>query len=200
VWLGEARIAARTVIWSAGVRASSLGASLGAPLDRAGRVKVTPALTLPGHDDVFVVGDLAAVESDGRPVPGLAGAAIQEGRHAARNVLRQLRGAPPVPFHYRDRGAFAVIGRGSAVGVAFRRLPLAGVAAWLVWLGVHLAFLVGFRNRIAVLLGWAYTFFTRRRPMRLITGVRIDEEDRAAAPPAHPSPPPAARPEPHTVH
>jgi NADH dehydrogenase len=186
ITIGEARIPARTVLWGAGVRASSLGASLGQPRDRAGRVPVTPELTLPGRDDVYVVGDLAAATSEGRPVPGLAAAAIQEGRHAAHNVLRQVAGQAPLPFRYRDRGAFAVIGRGSAVGVAFKHLRLGGRLARLAWLGIHVAFLMGFRNRAAVLLGWAYSFFTRRRPMRLITGVSIDETDRAEALGPHP--------------
>jgi NADH dehydrogenase len=168
--VGNLHIAARTVLWGAGVKASPLGAEAGAPVDKSGRVKVTPALSIPGHDEVFVIGDLAAVESEGRPVPGLAGAAMQQGRHAARNVLRRIRGQRMRPFHYRDRGSFAVVGRGTAVGVLGRRVRVNGVLAWLAWLGIHIVFLMGFRNRVAVLLGWAYTFFTRRRPMWLITG------------------------------
>lgn len=195
--IGDERIATRTVLWGAGVRTSGLTASLGAPLDRAGRVRVEATLALPGHDDVYVVGDAAAAESDGRPVPGLAAAAIQGGRHAARNILRSLAGRPITAFHYRDRGSFAVIGRGAAVGVAFRRFPMNGVIAWLAWLGIHIAFLVGFRNRVAVLLGWAYTFFTRRRPMRLITSVRgldTGEAVDAAQPPRDRSARPAGAP------
>jgi NADH dehydrogenase len=177
VWAGDQHIATRTVLWGAGVRASSLAATLGVPLDRAGRVEVGPTLALPERDDIYVVGDVAAAKSEGRPVPGLAAAAIQEGRHAARNILRGLRGQASLPFRYRDRGAFAVVGRGAAVGVAFRRFHINGVVGWLAWLAIHIAF----RNRAAVLLGWAYTFFTRRRPLRLITDVPIDDEDRAAA-------------------
>jgi NADH dehydrogenase len=158
------------VLWGAGVKASTLGASLGALVDKAGRVKVTPALSIPDHDEVFVIGDMAAVESEGRPVPGLAGAAIQQGKHAARNVLRRMRDEPAVPFRYRDRGAFAVIGRGSAVGVIGRRLRLNGFLAWLAWIGIHIVLLMGVRNRLSVLLGWSYAFFTRWRPMWLITG------------------------------
>jgi NADH dehydrogenase len=165
--VGE-RIAARTVLWGAGVRASPLARTLGVPLDRAGRVQVTPFLTIPGRDDVFVAGDVAALAIDGVPVPGLAPAALQEGEHTARNILRKQRGQPMRPFRYNDRGQFAVVGRGAAVGVAFRRVRMKGVLAWLVWLGVHVLYLAGFRNRIAVLLGWGYAFFTRRRPMRLI--------------------------------
>jgi NADH dehydrogenase len=168
VEVGGERIVARTVLWGAGVRASPLARTLGVPLDRAGRVQVTPFLTIPGRDDVFVAGDVAALAIDGVPVPGLAPAALQEGEHTARNILRKQRGQPMRPFRYNDRGQFAVVGRGAAVGVAFRRVRMKGVLAWLVWLGVHVLYLAGFRNRIAVLLGWGYAFFTRRRPMRLI--------------------------------
>jgi NADH dehydrogenase len=167
---GSEWIACRTVLWGAGVAASPLARSLGAPLDRVGRVLVTPALTVPGHDEVFVVGDLAALESDGRPVPGVAPAAMQEGTHAAKNILRAIRGEPLVPFRYWDRGLFSVIGRGSAVGIAFEKLKLWGFIAWVAWLTIHIFFLVGFRNRIAVLFNWAYSFFTLRRNAQLITG------------------------------
>jgi NADH dehydrogenase len=168
VTAGGRRIAARTVLWSAGVQASPLARALGAPLDRAGRVKVTPALTLPGRDDVYVIGDLACV-ADGA-VPGVAPAAIQQGRHAASNIRRRLAGLPPGPFHYRDRGTLAVIGRGAAVGMLFGRVPVRGPLAWLAWLVIHIAFLVGFRNRLWVLLGWAYSFWSFKRQARLITG------------------------------
>ncbi|MBI3184188.1 MAG: NAD(P)/FAD-dependent oxidoreductase [Myxococcales bacterium] len=178
VGIGEERISARTVLWAAGVEASPLAKSLGAPLDRAGRVKVTPELTVPGREDVFVVGDLASLEIEGHPVPGLAGAAIQEGRHAARNVLRSARGQPLLPFRYRDRGAFAVIGRGAAVGVAFRRFRIHGFLAWVAWLLIHLLFLIGFRNRLSVLINWAYSFLTLRRHARLITGLPFGGEPR----------------------
>jgi NADH dehydrogenase len=181
--IGDERIGARTVLWAAGVQASPLGRALGAPLDRAGRVRVTPQLTLPGRDDVFVVGDLASVEVDGRPVPGLAPAAIQQGRAAAENILRKLRGAPLAPFEYRDRGSFAVVGRSAAVGVAFKKKHMTGVVAWLVWLGVHIAYLVGFRNRVSVLLRWAYVYFTQRRPTRLITGGKAPPREGAPARP-----------------
>jgi NADH dehydrogenase len=166
VTAGGRRIAARTVLWSAGVAASPLGRRLGVPCDRAGRVRVGPALTVPGHDEVFVLGDLASVDG----VPGVAPAAIQEGRHTASNIRRALCGEPLAPFRYRDRGTMAVIGRGAAVGMLFGRVPVRGPLAWLTWLLVHIAFLVGFRNRLWVLLGWAYSFFTFRRQARLITG------------------------------
>jgi NADH dehydrogenase len=169
VQMGEERIPARTVLWGAGVTASPLGARLTAERDRTGRVRVAPTLALPGDERVFVVGDLALVETGGRAVPGVAPAAQQMGTHAARNVLRSMRGQPLLPFHYRDRGTFAVIGRGAAVGVLGRRLGMSGFPAWLAWLGIHLLFLVGFRNRIAVLFSWAYSYLTYRRVARLIT-------------------------------
>ncbi len=163
------RIRARTVLWCAGVAASPVGRLLGAPLDRAGRVRVAPGLSLPGHPEVFVVGDLAAVEQpDGSPVPGLAPAAIQEGRHAARNLLRATRGLPPLPFRYRDKGMLATIGRAAAVA-RLGRLRFTGPVAWLLWLFVHILFLVGFRNRVAVLWQWAWSYLTFDRGARLIT-------------------------------
>jgi NADH dehydrogenase len=163
-------IQARTVLWGAGVAASPLARSLSAPLDKVGRVRVTPALTVPGHDEISVIGDLAALSLEGKDLPGLAPVAIAEGKHAARNVLRAVRGEPLLPFHYFDRGSFAVIGRGAAVGVAFKRFKLDGVIAWLAWLLIHITFLVGFRNRIAVLFNWAYVYLARRRHAQLIVG------------------------------
>lgn len=164
-------VRSRTVLWAAGVAASPVARSLGVPLDKAGRVHVTPALTVPGHDEIFVIGDLAAIESDGKPVPGLAPAAIAEGKHTARNVLRSLRGEPLAPFRYVDKGSFAVIGRGAAVGVVGAdKLRLAGRLAWLAWLVIHITFLIGFRNRVAVLFNWAYVYITRRRHAQLIVG------------------------------
>jgi NADH dehydrogenase len=170
------RVSTRTVLWAAGVAASPLRHSLvsgrdpTAMLDRAGRVRVTRLLTLPGRANVFVVGDLAVLEQDGKPLPGLAPVAIAEGKHAAENLLRTVRGESPVPFHYKDRGSFAVIGRGAAVGVAFQRLRLSGTLAWLAWVLIHITFLVGFRNRVAVLFNWAYLYITRRRHAQLIVG------------------------------
>jgi NADH dehydrogenase len=169
VWVGDERIPARTVLWAAGVAASPLGRSLGVPLDRAGRVLVEPDLTVPGHPDIYVIGDLAWFVSDGKPVPGVAAAAIQEGRHTAANIERTLRGQPREPFHYRDRGTLATIGRAAAVA-DLGRVKLSGLVAWLVWLFVHIVFLVGFRNRFSVLLEWAWSYLTSERGARLITG------------------------------
>jgi NADH dehydrogenase len=166
----DERIPARTVVWAAGVQASPLARSLGVPLDRAGRVVIRPDLTIPGHDDVFVIGDLAALEQDGQLVPGVSPAAIQEGRHAAANVVRRLRGEPLQPFRYRDKGSFATIGRGAAVGELPSGLKLSGFVAWIAWLVIHIFFLIGFRNRLLVLFQWAYSYLTFRRGARLITG------------------------------
>jgi NADH dehydrogenase len=164
-WIG-----ARTVLWGAGVAASPLARTLGVPLDRAGRVPVTPQLTVPGHDDVFIVGDLAALQQDGKLIPGVAPAAMQEGKHAAKNILRSLKGQPLLPFRYWDRGIFSVVGRGSAVGIAFEKIKLSGFVAWIAWLVIHIFFLIGFRNRLSVLFNWAWSFFTLRRNAQLITG------------------------------
>jgi NADH dehydrogenase len=172
--VGRDRVAARTVVWGAGVKASPLGASLGAPVDRAGRVLVEPDLTVPGHPEAFVVGDLASLQQDGRPVPGVAPAAIQMGRHAAANVARALRGLPLVPFRYRDKGSLATIGRSRAVGI-IGRLRLSGFVAWAAWLFIHIFFLIGFRNRFVVLFTWTWAYVTWQRSARLIVGV-----DRAA--------------------
>ncbi len=169
VWLGEERIPARTAIWAAGVAASPLGRSLGAPLDRAGRVEVAPDLSAPGHPNVFVVGDLASVRQDGRPVPGVAPAANQMGAHAARNIVRTIRGLRREPFRYRDKGSLATIGRKRAVA-DFGRVKLWGWPAWMAWLLVHIFFLIGFRNRIVVMLDWAFSYLTYQRNARLLMG------------------------------
>ncbi|HEX8823320.1 MAG TPA: NAD(P)/FAD-dependent oxidoreductase [Archangium sp.] len=170
VFIGEEHIPARTIIWAAGVAASPVARSLGTELDRAGRVKVTPELTLPGRQDVFVIGDLAHFVQDGNPIPGVAPAAIQQGKQVGHNIHRHLEGQPMKPFRYWDRGTYAVIGRGKAVGVAFQRFESSGFSAWLAWLGVHLLFLIGFRSKLAVLLDWAYSFLAFKRSARLITG------------------------------
>jgi NADH dehydrogenase len=169
VSLGAERLDARTVLWAAGVAASPLARSLGVPLDRAGRVKVEPDLTIPGHPEVFVIGDLAILEQDGKPVTGLAAVAVQEGPHAARNVGRAVRGLPLEPFRYTDKGILATIGRAAAVA-SFGRVRLSGLVAWLVWLFVHVFLLIGFRNRFLVMFSWAWTYFTYERGARLITG------------------------------
>jgi len=170
VCIGDTTIPARTILWAAGVQASPLARTLGVPLDRAGRVPVEPDLSIPGHRDVFVIGDLAAVQNDdGSLVPGVAPAAIQEGIHTAKNIARMLKGQPTLPFRYRDKGSLATIGR--AAGVAdFGRLKLSGFIAWFAWLAVHIFFLIGFRNRVLVILQWAWAYITYQRGARLITG------------------------------
>jgi NADH:ubiquinone reductase (H+-translocating) len=170
VSVGEERIRARTVLWGAGVAASPLARAVGVPLDNAGRVKVNPDLTIPGHDEVFVAGDLAAaVNDDGSPVPGVAPAAIQEGKHVAKAIEASLRGEPREPFRYFDKGTLSTIGRARAVGVVGRKLHLTGLVAWLAWLFVHILFLIGFRNRFLVILSWAWQYATYGRGARLIT-------------------------------
>lgn len=172
VMLGDAPYAARTVLWAAGVAASPLGRRLSAPVDRAGRVLVAPDLSLPGHPDVFVIGDLAAVtQADGKPVPGVAPAAKQMGRYVARVLKARWSGeAAPGPFRYRDDGALATIGRMAAVA-QFGRLKLSGILAWWVWLIAHIAFLIGFRNRLVVMLDWAWAYWTYQRHARIVTGI-----------------------------
>jgi NADH dehydrogenase len=168
--LGDAFVRARTVVWAAGVAASPLGQLLGVPLDRAGRVLLEPDLSVPGHPDIFVAGDLASVQQDGKPVPGIAPAAKQMGRYIA-GVLRSRRDntAQPKPFRYRDYGNWATIGRKAAV-VHVGRLKLSGLLAWWGWLGAHVFFLIGFRNRLVVLTNWAMAYWTYRRAARVITG------------------------------
>ena len=169
ITIGDEHLQAKTVLWGAGVAASPLGRSLGVPTDKTGRVLVQPDLTIPGHPEVHVVGDLAMLRQvDGKQVPGLAPAAIQEGRWAAENVLRALEGKSQQPFRYRDKGSLATIGRAAAVA-DIRGLRLTGLAAWLTWLVVHIFFLVGFRNRVLVLLQWAWSYLTFDRGARLIT-------------------------------
>jgi NADH dehydrogenase len=186
------RIAARTVLWSAGVAASPLARGLGVPLDRSGRVEVLPDLSIPGRPEIFVAGDLARAVQDGAPVPGIAPAAIQAGRRAARNALRRLRGLPTRPFRYRDRGSLATIGRAAAVGTIFGA-ELSGLPAWLAWLGIHITYLIGFRNRVAVLLDWAWSYATFRRGARLITETaeqqRLEHALRQPLPPELPARP-----------
>jgi NADH:quinone reductase (non-electrogenic) len=175
VQMGADRLAARTVVWAAGVEASPLARSLGVQLDRAGRVRVERDLSVPGRPDIFVIGDLAAIESDGRAVPGVAPAAIQMGRHAAANVLRRLRGEPTAAFHYRDKGSLATVGRSRGVAV-IGRLKLSGFLAWATWLFVHIVFLIGFRNRFVVLFTWMWAYLTYERSARLIVGHRGSRE------------------------
>jgi len=165
-------LSAQTVLWAAGVAASPLAKSLGAPLDRAGRLSPEPTLALPGHPEIFVVGDLSSLQQDGKPLPGVAQVAMQGGAHAASNVLRAIRGEPLLPFRYRNLGNAATVGRGSAV-FDFGWLQLSGLPAWLFWLGLHLFFLIGFRNRLVVIGEWAWSYVTFQRRVRLITGERL---------------------------
>jgi NADH dehydrogenase len=171
VTLGAERIEARTVLWAAGVAASPLSRTLSVELDRAGRVRVDPDLSIPGHPEAFVIGDLASLRDDktGKAVPGVAPAAMQEGRHAADMVLRRIAGKPTLPFHYVDKGNLATIGKAAAVA-DFGFIRLSGFIAWLLWIVVHIAFLIGFRNRAIVLFEWAWAYFTSQRGARLITG------------------------------
>jgi NADH dehydrogenase len=169
VSLGNDRLEAKTVIWAAGVASSPLGRALGAPLDRAGRVLVEPDLSVPGHPEIFVAGDLAAVANGGKPVPGIAPAAKQMGHHVARNVMLSLQNQKTRAFRYRDYGQLATIGRAAAV-VDMGRFKLSGFPAWIVWLVAHIYFLINFRNRIVVMIDWASSYWTYDRYARIFTG------------------------------
>lgn len=175
--LGKQFVPARTVVWAAGVAASPLARTLEVPLDRAGRVPVQPDLTIDGHPEIFVAGDLAALsQADGRPVPGVAPAAKQMGRHVAAVIGARLENKPaPGPFKYQDFGNLATIGRMAAI-VHLGRLQLSGVLAWWFWLAAHVFFLIGFRNRLVVLLNWAVAYWSYQRSARIIFG--DDREDR----------------------
>ena len=169
VWLSSERLDAGTVLWAAGVAASPLVRTLGAPLDRAGRVLVQPDLSIPGHPEVYVVGDAAAfVQQGGQLLPGVAQVAMQQAVHAARAILRSQRGEQSVPFVYRDLGSLAIVGRGSAIA-DLGRLRFSGPLAWLFWLFLHIFMLIGFRNRLTVMLQWAWAYITFQRSARLIT-------------------------------
>jgi NADH:quinone reductase (non-electrogenic) len=169
VKVGDRLISAATVLWAAGVSPSPLARSLAVPLDPVGRVKVAPDLSAPGHPEVFVIGDLAAyLDQTGTALPGLASVALQQGRHVARTILRRCRGLPSEPFHYVDRGTMATIGRAAAVA-NFGIVKLSGFPAWVVWIFVHIFLLIGFRNRVVVLLNWAWAYLTLQRSARLIT-------------------------------
>lgn len=192
VHIGETRVPAAVILWAAGVAASPLGKQLGAPVDRAGRVLVQPDLSLPGRADVFVIGDLASLKDEqGKPLPGVAPVAIQQGRYVAKLILKEieqgrkssLNSAPlsdesglksiatpsRAPFHYWDKGSLATIGRAAAVA-DFGRIHISGFVAWLSWLFVHIFFLIGFRNRLLVFIQWAWSYVTYERGARLITG------------------------------
>ena len=162
-------VGARTVLWAAGVEGSPLARSLGTPLDRQGRVAVEADLTIPGHSEVFVIGDLAQVPQDGEPIPGVAQGALQGGKHAATCIRRALANKPYTRFIYRDKGSLATIGRAAAVA-DLGRVRLSGFVAWILWWLIHIIFLIGFRNRLLVFFSWAWSYFTFQRGARLITG------------------------------
>ena len=184
---------ARTVIWAAGNAASPLGKTLGAPVDKAGRVVVNEDLTIPGHPEVQVIGDLANFSHQtGKPLPGVSPPAMQEGRHAARNVLETLAGGKPMKFVYWDKGSLATIGRNKAVADLNFGLHFGGFLAWVMWAAIHIVYLVGYRSRIAVMREWVWNYITFYRGSRLITGVQ-DGQDALhyPAPGAEPMAPPA---------
>jgi NADH dehydrogenase len=169
VQAGDERIVAETIVWAAGVQASPVGRWLGGEVDRLGRVRVAPDLSVPAFPEIFVAGDLMGLDgADGQPVPGVAQAAMQSGRRAAKNALARLRQEPTTPFHYTDPGAMATIGRAKAVA-DLGWIKLSGYPAWLAWLFLHLVFLIGFKNRIVVLVQWLVAYVTRQRGVRLIT-------------------------------
>jgi NADH:ubiquinone reductase (H+-translocating) len=170
VWIGEERIATGNVVWAAGVTASPLGQRLGARTDRVGRVIVEPDLSVPGLPEIFVIGDLAAARGeDGELLPGIAPVAMQQGRSAAGNIARSVRGEPRTAFRYADKGSMATLGRYRAVAHVFGR-DVAGFPAWLLWIFIHIMYLSGFRNRLVVFIQWAWSFFSWQRAARLITG------------------------------
>ncbi len=183
VYVGATRFPATVILWAAGVAASPLGKKLGVPVDRAGRVEVQPDLTIPGHPDVFVIGDLAAAKDEGgKLLPGVAPVAIQQGKYVAKVIRKEIAAGGPLPsaaagsgnsararFHYWDKGSLATIGR--AAGIAqFGKIHISGFIAWLSWLFIHILFLIGFRNRLLVFIQWAWSYVTYERGARLITG------------------------------
>jgi NADH:ubiquinone reductase (H+-translocating) len=169
VAIGAERISAATVLWAAGVAASPVARSLGVPLDRAGRVTPEPTLALAAHPDIFVVGDLCVFVQDGKPLPGVAQVAMQQGTRAGQNVRRAIARQPLEPFRYKDYGIMATIGRGSAVGDIFG-LKISGFVAWVFWIFLHIFWLIGFRNRFVVMTEWAWAYVSLQRRVRLITG------------------------------
>jgi NADH:ubiquinone reductase (H+-translocating) len=177
VTVASGHIAARSVLWAAGVAASNLGATLDTPLDRAGRVQVNADLSVPGAPHIFVAGDLAALVLDGKPVPGVAPAAKQMGAYVAGAIRDRIAGTVTAPFHYRDDGALATIGRGAAV-VDLGRIRLSGMLAWLFWLAIHIFFLIGFRNRLRVMIDWSWGYWKYSRGARIMLGGAGDGADR----------------------
>jgi NADH:ubiquinone reductase (H+-translocating) len=170
VWVGNEKIPSPVVLWAAGVAASPLGRKLGVPIDRAGRVLVQPDLSIPGHPEVFVIGDLAAIhDENGKMLPGVAQVAIQQGNWVGETIARDLENQPRREFHYHDKGSLATIGRAAAVA-QFGKFEVSGYFAWLAWLFIHILFLIGFRNRLLVMIQWAWSYLTYERGARLITG------------------------------
>jgi NADH dehydrogenase len=186
VVLGDERIASATVVWAAGVHAAPLAAKLGLPVDRGGRVRVESDCSLPGHREVFAIGDMVVFEQDGRPLPGVSPVAMQQARSVVKNIVREIQGSPRTPFRYFDKGTMATIGRSRAVAET-RGLRLSGLMAWLAWLLVHIWYLIGFRNRFMVMFSWMWSYVTYGRGARLITGDRLE----AGAPHTLPAPAPA---------
>jgi NADH dehydrogenase len=175
VYIGGRLIPTATALWAAGVKPQRLTATLAAPRDKAGRILCEPDLSIPGHKEVFAIGDMVSfLHQGGVPLPGVSPVAIQQGRHVARTIRAALRGAPEPykPFHYFDKGSMATIGRAAAIA-HIGRLQLGGFFAWVIWLAVHIFFLITFRNRFAVLFNWAYQYLSYRRGARLITGHRL---------------------------
>jgi NADH dehydrogenase len=188
VSIGQERIETRTIIWAAGVKASPVAEWLAAESDHAGRVKVAPDLSLPGHANIFVIGDAAAAfGEDGKPLPGVAPVAKQQGRYVADLLIARLEGKSMPPFRYRDFGSLATIGRKRAVA-QLGKLRISGLAAWLLWSVAHIYFLIGFRNRLAVALHWSWNYLTLQRGTRLITGITGSRIEAMASAPM-PAPP-----------
>jgi NADH dehydrogenase len=174
IYMGGTPMKAAVILWAAGVAASPLGKKLGVPIDRAGRVLVAPDLSITNHPEVFVIGDLAALNDEsGKLLPGVAPVAILEGRYVAklisREIAREAKSSPRPPFHYFDKGSLATIGRSAAIA-QFGKIHISGFLAWLAWLFVHILFLIGFQNRVLVFIQWAWSYFTYERGARLITG------------------------------